>query len=174
MSWNYTCKITSTHHRWINTWWRHQMETFSALLALCDGNSRVTGEFPSQKPVTRSFDVSLICAWTNGWVKNRGASDLRRHRAHDDVTVMILGLANIVATEIAMVGLWSSAVSVLNLALRTNPHKYIPYSIHNITTHICICVCICMGVCICIWYLYSTAADVLNMYFFRFYVFGGF
>ena len=39
------------------TWWRHQMETFSALLALCAGNSAVTGEFPSQRPVTRSFDV---------------------------------------------------------------------------------------------------------------------
>ena len=39
------------------TWWRHQMETFSALLAICVGNSPVTGEFPSQRPVTRSFDV---------------------------------------------------------------------------------------------------------------------
>ena len=33
------------------------METFSALLALCAGNSPVTGEFPTQRPVTRSFDV---------------------------------------------------------------------------------------------------------------------
>ena len=33
------------------------METFSALLALCTGNSPVTGEFPAQRPVTRSFDV---------------------------------------------------------------------------------------------------------------------
>ena len=32
------------------------METFSALLALCAGNSSVTGEFPSQRPVARSFD----------------------------------------------------------------------------------------------------------------------
>ena len=39
------------------TWWRHKMETFSALLALCAGNSPATGEFPSQRPVTRSFDV---------------------------------------------------------------------------------------------------------------------
>ena len=38
-------------------WWRHEMDTFSALLALCAGNSPVTGEFPSQRPVTRSFDV---------------------------------------------------------------------------------------------------------------------
>ena len=39
------------------TWWRHQMETFTALLAICAGNSPVTGEFPAQMPVTRSFDV---------------------------------------------------------------------------------------------------------------------
>ena len=39
------------------TWWRHQMETFFVLLALCAGNSLATGEFPTQRPVTRSFDV---------------------------------------------------------------------------------------------------------------------
>ena len=38
-------------------WWRHQMETFSALLAICAGNSPVPGEFPTQRPVTQSFDV---------------------------------------------------------------------------------------------------------------------
>ena len=37
--------------------WRHQMETFSALLAICAGNSPVPGEFPAQRPVTRNFDV---------------------------------------------------------------------------------------------------------------------
>ena len=41
------------------TWWRHQMETFSASLAICGGNSPFTGEFPAQRPVTRSFDVFL-------------------------------------------------------------------------------------------------------------------
>ena len=40
-----------------STWWHHQMEACSALLALCAGNSPVTGEFPSQRPVTRSFYV---------------------------------------------------------------------------------------------------------------------
>ena len=64
------------------------METFPAILAICAGNSPVTGEFPTQKPVTRSFDVSLICAWINGWVSTRDAGDLRRHRAHYDVIVM--------------------------------------------------------------------------------------
>ena len=38
-------------------WWRHQMETFSALLAIFAGNSPVPGEFPAQRPVSRSFDV---------------------------------------------------------------------------------------------------------------------
>ena len=33
------------------------METFSALLAICAGNSPVTGEFTAQRPVTRSFDA---------------------------------------------------------------------------------------------------------------------
>ena len=37
--------------------WRHQMETFSALLTLCARNSPITAEFPVQRPVTRSFDV---------------------------------------------------------------------------------------------------------------------
>ena len=37
--------------------WRRQMETFSVLLAICAGYSPVTGEFPSQRPVTQSFDV---------------------------------------------------------------------------------------------------------------------
>ena len=39
------------------SWWRHQMEMFSALLAFCAGKSQITGEFPSQRPVTQSFDV---------------------------------------------------------------------------------------------------------------------
>ena len=42
-----------------NTWWHHEMETLSALLALCAGNSPATGEFPAQRPVTRSFDVFI-------------------------------------------------------------------------------------------------------------------
>ena len=44
-AWNYLC-----------AWWRHQKEIFSALLAICAGNSPVTGEFSAQRPVTRSFD----------------------------------------------------------------------------------------------------------------------
>ena len=39
---------------------------------------------------------SLICAWTNGWVNNRDAGDLRRHRAHYDVTEMCRNTGNTV------------------------------------------------------------------------------
>ena len=49
--------IYGIRQNWPDPWWRHQMETFSALLAICVGNSPVTGEFPSQRPVTRNFDV---------------------------------------------------------------------------------------------------------------------
>ena len=63
------------------------METFSALLALCERNSPVTGEFPWRRPVTRSFGVFFDIS--NGWVNNRDAGDLRRHRAHDYVTVIL-------------------------------------------------------------------------------------
>ena len=52
-------RLTTNYTRLGNdvTWWRHQMEIFSALLALCARNSPVTSEFPSQKPLTRSFDA---------------------------------------------------------------------------------------------------------------------
>ena len=70
------------------TWWRHQIEIFSALLALCTGNSPVTGEFPSQRPVTRSFDVFFDLCLNNLLSNNGEAGDLRRHRAHYDVIVM--------------------------------------------------------------------------------------
>ena len=51
--------IQNDHQLMINkiSWWRHQMENFSALLTICAGNSPVPGEFPAKRPVTRSFDV---------------------------------------------------------------------------------------------------------------------
>ena len=72
-------------------WWRHQMETFSMLLAICAGNS----PFPAQRPGTRSFDVFFDLRLNNGWVNNGEAGDLRRHCAHYDVTlVQSEGFAN--------------------------------------------------------------------------------
>ena len=45
------------HPQPTQSWWRHLMETSSALLDICAGNSPVPGEFHAQRPVTRSFDV---------------------------------------------------------------------------------------------------------------------
>ena len=73
------------------SWWRHQMEAFSALLVLCAGKSPVTVELSPQRPVTRSFDF-FICAWTNGWANNRGADDLNDHHTHYEVIVMDVAL----------------------------------------------------------------------------------
>ena len=63
-------------------------ESISVLLALCEGNPQVTGGFPSQRPVTRSFDVFFDLLLKNAWATSRDAGDLRRHRAHYDVIVM--------------------------------------------------------------------------------------
>ena len=84
---NNECKVSVTCPR--SRWWRHQMETFSALLALCAGNSPVTGEFSAQRPVTQIFDVFFIYAGIKCWVNIREAGDLRRHRAHCDFIVMM-------------------------------------------------------------------------------------
>ena len=78
---------------WKCSWWRHQMETFSALLVLCSGNSPVTGEFPAQRPVTRSFDVFFdlrlnkrLSKQSWGWWFETPSRPLWRHcNAHQNV-----------------------------------------------------------------------------------------
>ena len=44
---------------------------------------------PRTKACHRALMFSLIWAWTNGWVNNRDAGNLRRHRAHYDLTLMV-------------------------------------------------------------------------------------
>ena len=71
---------------WYHSRWCHQMETFFALLAFCVGNSPVTGEFPTQRPVTLSFEVFFgLCLnkqmskqWRRWWLETLLRS-LRRH-----------------------------------------------------------------------------------------------
>ena len=72
------------------SWWRHQMETFSSLLAICTGNSPVTSEFPHIGQWHGTLIFSLIRAWIKGRVNNREAGDLERQHAHHDVTVIIM------------------------------------------------------------------------------------
>ena len=64
------------------------MENKFRVTGLCDGNSPVTGEFPSQRPVSQSFDVFFDLCLNKRLVNNRDAGDLRRHLAHYDVTAM--------------------------------------------------------------------------------------
>ena len=66
------------------SWWRHQMETFSALLALCAGNSPAPVNSPHKGQWRGALMFSLICARIN----DCEAGDLRRHRGHHDVNVM--------------------------------------------------------------------------------------
>ena len=65
------------------------METFSTLLALCARNSPVAGEF-HHKGQWHGALMFFICAWTNGWVNNQFAFDLKHHRTPYDVTIMHL------------------------------------------------------------------------------------
>ena len=73
------------HQTWC-AWWRHQMETFSALLAICAGNSPVPGVVPTQRPVTRNFDVYFdlrpnqrLSKQSRGWWFETLSCSLWRH-----------------------------------------------------------------------------------------------
>ena len=65
--------------------WGHQLETFSALLAIFAGNSPVPGEFPAQRPETRSFDVFFdlrlkrLSKQSRGWWFETLSRPLWRH-----------------------------------------------------------------------------------------------
>ena len=66
------------------------METFSTLLAICARISPVTGNFPAQRPVAQSFDVFFDLRREKRLSKQLwGWGDLRRHRAHYDVAVLV-------------------------------------------------------------------------------------
>ena len=115
------CSIRVLHHnlitRWTNfcmfpwqadhgaavifqkrSWWRHQMETFSALLALCAGNSPVTDEFPAQRPMTRSFGVffdlcinNLLSKQSWGWWFETPSVSLWRH-CNEKCIILVLSV----------------------------------------------------------------------------------
>ena len=96
------CIFWNVNHAWINMnnstwpamkytflWWRLQMGTFSALLALCAGKSPVPVNSPHKGQWRGALMFSFICAWINDWVNNREAGDLRRHRGHYGVIVIL-------------------------------------------------------------------------------------
>ena len=70
------------------SWWRHQMEAYSTILAICAGNSLVTGKGQWSGALIIFLIISLIFAWMTGWINNHETGDLSRHWPHYDVTVM--------------------------------------------------------------------------------------
>ena len=70
------------------SWWRHEMETFSASLAICAGNSPVPVNSRHKGQWRGALMFSLIRARIDGWVNNGEAGDLRSHCTHYDVMVM--------------------------------------------------------------------------------------
>ena len=145
-------------------WWRHQMETFSALLTLCSGNSPVSGEFPAQRPVTRSFDIffdlrlnkQLSKQWWGWWFETvscplwrqcnatckietaRGSED-KRYINRYSVTLVIINISPYVST---MACVKSVTKMTLQHCIRVNPWQII-YQYHaldcwcNCNRHLC-------------------------------------
>ena len=74
---------------WRISWWRHQMEEFSALLAIVREIHRSPVNSPHKGRWCRALMFTLICARINSRVNNRVAGDLRRHRAHYDVICLL-------------------------------------------------------------------------------------
>ena len=71
-----------------SSWWRYQMEAFSALLAFCVEIHRWPVKSPHKSQWRGALVFSMISAWTNSWASNGYAGDLRRHRAHYNVIVI--------------------------------------------------------------------------------------
>ena len=101
-------------------WWRHQMETFSAFLMLCEGNPPITDGFPSQGQWCGALMFSLICTWPNGW----DAGDLRRHRAHSGIISMILIKIIIWSIEFSLLLAWTSCLQPVEMVLESTAIFY--------------------------------------------------
>ena len=89
-----------TWREFVSEIWNRSAVNIYCMMTSSSGNIfRVTGHlcgeftghrwiFPLKGQWRRALIFSLICAWINGWINNREACDLRRHRAYFDVTVM--------------------------------------------------------------------------------------
>ena len=91
-NWGLTCKQLKVHGCILST-----VDTGSLVLKyqaihihakICIVSDQFHTKFPTQRPVTRSFDVFFYRVWIKDWVNNRETGDLRRHRGHYDVNVM--------------------------------------------------------------------------------------
>ena len=114
-------------HATTNTWsWlRHQMETFSALLAICAGNSPVTGEFPSQMPMTRSFDVF----WS---APEQRLSKQSRRRWFETPLRSLWRYCNVVAWSTSTPDVKRLAMSILPRSFRCEKLNHAKYTVFEV------------------------------------------
>ena len=117
------------------TWWRHQMETFSALL--------VPGEFPIQRLVTRSFDVyfdlrpnkRLSKQWWGWWFETLSWS-LWRHR-NENLVGCIYALYHSLSTS--PVGV-SIVFFNITFFIATNWYRFVVNQIKHISEVLVVCI----------------------------------
>ena len=81
-------KIHHWNHNDDVIYWKH----FPRYWPFVRGFHRSPMNSPPKGQWRGALMFSLICAWINGWVNNREAGDLRRHRAHYDATVIIMAM----------------------------------------------------------------------------------
>ena len=88
--WAANVQTIKRNSRLLLAWRRHQMETFSELLAFWGGIHRSPVNSPHKGQWRGALVFSLMCTWTyNGWANHRDAGDLRHHRTQYDVIVMV-------------------------------------------------------------------------------------
>ena len=96
-------------------------------------NQHVPVDSPHKGQWRGALMFSLICAWTNDWVNNRDAGDLRRSRAHYDVSFRILIiLTDYIHTELwqllnhalASMAVWPTANELKAWMSNCTPHFY--------------------------------------------------
>ena len=82
------------------------------------GKPPVTGGFPHKGQYRGALVFSLFCAWTNSWANNREAGDLRRHRAHHDVTV----ISKVIFSSVSNIQCFGGGIMFVYVSVTSCPH----------------------------------------------------
>ena len=92
----------------------------SIFIMMTSSNENIFRVTPHKGQWRGALIFSLISTWINSWVNNPEAGDLRRHRAHCDVSVMILR-----RPEMHAISPYTEADngSIKDILCQTPPHK---------------------------------------------------
>ena len=106
--------LNVTHNQQTNrTWWRHQMKTSFALLAL--GEPPVTSSFPHKGQWRGAIDVFVDLHLYKCWANNPDTGDFKRHGTYYNVTVTVATVGN-------TINILSQASNVILTHLPLMPH----------------------------------------------------